>query len=300
MLGKGTIDLMIKSFLRYLQFEKRYSEYTVIAYAADLEQFSIFLTQENINIAAADYPAIRLWVISLVEDGLHPATINRKMASLRSFYKFLRKRELITQDPSQRLQALKTPKRLPEFLQEKDINQLFDHYEFNNDFFGLRDKLILELLYGTGMRRAELLGLTDSSINLSKNQIKVLGKRNKERVIPITDTVTNLIVDYNRQKKEQFGKLQTATLFVTDKGEACYPMLIYRTVVKYLGGVVSLEKKSPHVLRHTYATHLLNNGADLNAVKDLLGHSSLAATQVYTHNSLEKLRKVFQQAHPKA
>jgi integrase/recombinase XerC len=291
---------MIKSFLRYLQFEKRYSEHTVIAYAADLEQFSVFLAQEGIEITAAEYPSIRLWVISLVEDGLHPATINRKMASLRSFYKFLLKRELITQDPSQRLQALKTPKRLPEFLQEKDISELFDHHEFDNDFFGIRDKLILELLYGTGMRRAELISLEDNSINFNKNQIKVLGKRNKERVIPVTDTVTNLIADYNIEKKNHFGKLATTALIVTDKGEACYPMLVYRTVVKYLSGVVSLDKKSPHVLRHSYATHLLNNGADLNAVKDLLGHASLAATQVYTHNSLEKLKKVFQQAHPKA
>jgi integrase/recombinase XerC len=291
---------MIKSFLRYLQFEKRYSEHTVIAYATDLEQFSVFLAQEGIEISTVEYSSIRLWLISMVEDGLHPATINRKMASLRSFYKFLLKREFITQDPSQRLQALKTPKRLPEFLQEKDISKLFDHHEFDNDFFGLRDKLILELLYGTGMRRAELLGLEHDSINFNKNQVKVLGKRNKERVIPVTDTVTNLIADYNIQKKNHFGKLATTTLIVTDKGEACYPMLIYRTVVKYLGGVVSLDKKSPHVLRHSYATHLLNNGADLNAVKDLLGHASLAATQVYTHNSLEKLKKVFQQAHPKA
>ena len=291
---------MIKSFLRYLQFEKRYSEHTVIAYAADLEQFSVFLAQEGLDITAADYPSIRLWVISLVEDGLHPATINRKMASLRSFYKFLLKREQISLDPSQRLQALKTPKRLPEFLQEKDINKLFDHHQFEHDFFGLRDKLILELLYGTGMRRAELVGLEDSSINFAKNQIKVLGKRNKERVIPVTDTVTNLLADYIKEKNNHFGNLTTPALIVTDKGEASYPMLVYRTVVKHLSGVVSLEKKSPHVLRHTYATHLLNNGADLNAVKDLLGHSSLAATQIYTHNSLEKLKKVFQQAHPKA
>ena len=291
---------MIKSFLRYLQFEKRYSEHTVIAYAADLEQFSVFMAQDGIDINNAEYSSIREWVISLVEDGLHPATINRKMASLRSFYKFLLKQEHISQDPSQRLQALKTPKRLPEFLQEKDINQLFDHHEFENDFFGLRDKLILELLYGTGMRRAELVSLEEDSINFNKNQIKVLGKRKKERVIPVSNTVTDLIADYNSQKKNHFGNLQTSSLIVTDKGDPCYPMLVYRTVVKYLGGVVSLDKKSPHVLRHTYATHLLNNGADLNAVKDLLGHSSLAATQVYTHNSLEKLKKVFQQAHPKA
>jgi integrase/recombinase XerC len=291
---------MIESFLRYLQFEKRYSKHTLTAYAADLEQFDAFLTQEGTNIESVEYGQIRLWIISLVEDELHPATINRKMASIRSFYKFLLKRELINHDPSQRLQALKTPKRLPDFVQEKDITQLFDHHNFENDFFGLRDKLILELLYGTGMRRAELLGLTDESINFRKRQIKVLGKRNKERVIPVTETVVDLISAYITTKQNHFESLATNSLIVTDKGEECYAMLIYRTVVKYLGGVVSLEKKSPHVLRHTYATHLLNNGADLNAVKDLLGHSSLAATQVYTHTSLEKLKKVFQQAHPKA
>ena len=291
---------MIESFLRYLQFEKRYSKHTFAAYSADLEQFTAFLTQENVTIESVDYTQIRLWIISLVEDELHPSSINRKMASVRSFYKFLLKRELISHDPSQRLRALKTPKRLPDFVQEKDINQLFDQHKFENDFFGLRDKLILELLYGTGMRRAELVGLQDESININKRQLKVLGKRNKERVIPVTTTVTDLITDYINAKHEQFETLDTNCLIVTDKGEECYPMLIYRTVVKYLGGVVSLKKKSPHVLRHTYATHLLNNGADLNAVKDLLGHSSLAATQIYTHNSLEKLKKVFQQAHPKA
>lgn len=291
---------MIKSFLRYLQYEKRYSQHTVTAYAADLEQFSTFLTQENTSIDKAEYQHIRLWVISLVEDGLNPTSINRKMASLRSFYKFLLKRELIKTDPSQRLQALKTPKKLPEFIQEKDMMMLFDHHTFANDFFGLRDKLILELLYGTGMRRAELLGLRDDSINFQKKQIKVLGKRNKERIIPVTDTVISLITDYINTRNKQFEKLTTNALIVTDKGRDCYPVFVYRTVVKYLGGVVSLQKKSPHVLRHTYATHLLNNGADLNAVKDLLGHTSLAATQVYTHNSLEKLKKVFQQAHPKA
>ncbi len=291
---------MIKSFLRYLQFERRYSQHTITAYAADLEQFSVFLTQQNISIENVSYAHIRLWVINLVEDGINPSSINRKMASLRSFYKFLRKRGKINHDPSQRLQALKTPKRLPEFVQEKDITSLFDNQEFDDDFFGLRDKLILELLYGTGMRRAELLGLDDSSVNLHQGQVKVLGKRNKERVIPVNKAVIELITDYIRKRNDHFSTSKTESLLVTDKGDPCYPMLIYRTVTKYLGKVVSLEKKSPHVLRHTYATHLLNNGADLNAVKDLLGHSSLAATQIYTHNSLEKLKKVFQQAHPKA
>lgn len=291
---------MIESFLRYLEFEKRYSAHTVSAYASDLEQFGTFLTQEHTEIDKVEYQQIRLWVISLVEDDLHPSSVNRKMASLRSFYKFLLKRQLISQDPCQRLQALKTPKRLPEFVQEKDITQLFDHHDFGTDFYGLRDRLILELLYGTGMRRAELLGLTDQSINFNKKQLKVLGKRNKERVIPVTDIVCLLIKEYIETKKSHFEELSTSALILTDKGGSAYPNLVYRTVVKYLGNVVSLEKKSPHVLRHTYATHLLNNGADLNAVKDLLGHSSLAATQVYTHNSLDKLKKVFQQAHPKA
>jgi integrase/recombinase XerC len=222
------------------------------------------------------------------------------MASLRSFYKFLLKQGHLKSDPSQRLQALKTPKRLPQFVQEKDINLLFDHHKFENDFFGLRDKLVLELLYGTGMRRAELTGLDDGSINLGSHQLKVLGKRNKERIIPISKSVSALIGDYILARNEHFGISVAPKLILTDKGEPCYPMLVYRTVTKYLNGVVSLEKRSPHILRHSYATHLLNNGADLNAVKDLLGHSSLAATQVYTHNSLEKLKKVFQQAHPKA
>jgi integrase/recombinase XerC len=291
---------MIESFLSYLKFEKRFSEHTLAAYATDLEQFSVFLTQEGVPIASAQYQNIRFWIISLVEDGLHPTTVNRKMASVRSFYKFLLRQKKISTNPAQRLQALKSPKRLPQFVQETDINALFDHVEFGNDFNGLRDKLVLELLYGTGMRRAELVGLLDRSINLEKNEIKVLGKRNKERLIPITKDVSSIIEAYLAARNSTFGQQQGTTLILTDKGESCYPMLVYRIVKKYLGGVVSLEKKSPHVLRHTYATHLLNNGADLNAVKDLLGHTSLAATQVYTHNSLEKLKKVFQQAHPKA
>jgi len=293
---------MIESFLRYLQFEKRFSEHTLTAYATDLEQFAAFLTQEAIPIETAAYQHIRSWVISLVEDGLHPTSVNRKMASVRSFYKFLHRQKRIGSNPAQRLQALKSPKRLPQFVQENDINRLFDHYDFEDGFKGLRDKLVLELLYGTGMRRAELVGLRDDSINLEKQEIKVLGKRNKERIIPVATDIVELIRNYIKVRNKEFATVsdQANTLIVTNNGESCYPMMIYRIVKKYLSGVISLEKKSPHILRHTYATHLLNNGADLNAVKDLLGHTSLAATQVYTHNSLDKLKKVFQQAHPKA
>ena len=291
---------MIESFLRYLKFEKRYSAHTLTAYATDLEQFAAFLTQEDVTLESAQYQQLRSWIISLVEDGMHPTSVNRKMASVRSFYKFLLRQKLIVLDPSQRLQALKSPKRLPQFVQEKDITQLFDHHQFSKDFEGLRDKLILELLYGTGMRRAELVGLRDIDVNIDSNQLKVLGKRNKERIIPVSKPVIELIKDYTKERNLQFQGVKGSSLILTDKGGNCYPMLVYRTVRKYLNDVVSIEKKSPHILRHTYATHLLNNGADLNAVKDLLGHTSLAATQVYTHNSLEKLKKVFQQAHPKA
>lgn len=291
---------MIESFLSYLRFEKRFSAHTLTAYATDLEQFAAFLTQEEISIASAQYQHIRSWIISLVEDGLHPTTVNRKMASVRSFYKFLLRQKKILSNPAQRLQALKSPKRLPQFVQENDINQLFDQVEFQNNFFDLRDKLVLELLYGTGMRRAELVGLKDNMLNLEKQEIKVLGKRHKERLIPVSQEIVTLAKKYLSARNREFGDDRGSTLILTDKGKDGYPMLIYRIVKKYLGGVVSIEKKSPHVLRHTYATHLLNNGADLNAVKDLLGHSSLAATQVYTHNSLDKLKKVFQQAHPKA
>lgn len=221
------------------------------------------------------------------------------MASLRSFYRFLLQREEIDQDPTQRLQALKTPRRLPDFVQENELIRLFDQHEFPEGFVGLRDRVVLELLYGTGIRRAELIGMKDSSVNLDKRQIKVLGKRNKERIIPLSQVLASLLETYLKEKKKFFAHRGDNSLILTNAGNTCYPVFVYRIVVKYLGAA-STMKKSPHILRHTFATHLLNHGADLNAVKDLLGHSSLAATQVYTHNSLEKLKEVFEKAHPKA
>lgn len=293
---------MIDTFLRYLEYERRYSVHTVQSYQNDLQQFESFLTSIDSNLfpQAVTYQHIRAWIISLVEDGLQPTTVNRKVATLKSFYKFLLQRKELDNDPTQRLQPLKVSKRLPQFVKEDDLNAILDGVEFPEDFHGNRDKLILELLYGTGMRRAELIGLKDSDVNFSGHQIKVLGKRNKERIIPVHQGVIELVKKYQHHRNDVFGSLQHEHLIVTDKGKVSYPALIYRTVEKYLGTVVSIDKKSPHVLRHSYATHLLNKGADLNAVKDLLGHSSLAATQVYTHNSLEKLKRVFDQAHPKA
>lgn len=292
---------MIESFLKYIEFEKRYSKHTVISYKNDLEQFNIFLSNldQQLNLQSVIYPHIRSWVITLVEDGISPSSVNRKMASLRSYYKFLMKSGALKKDPTVQLKALKTSKRLPQFAQESEMQRLFDLVDFGNDFTGKRDELMMELLYATGIRRSELIALKVDSINLGKSQIKVLGKRNKERIIPLNTEVAELIQKYLKMRDEAFGNTNNF-LLLTDKGEQLYDGFVYRKVKRYLGATTSLEKKSPHILRHTFATHLLNNGADLNAVKELLGHSSLAATQVYTHNSLDKLKKVFEQAHPKA
>lgn len=293
---------MINSFLRYLAYEKRYSTHTLSSYEIDLNQFQAYLQehlQQN-DPAAATHLHIRSWIISLVEEKLQPRSINRKIATLRSFYKFLLKREHISLDPTIRIKALKTAKALPHFVQEKELTQLLDQFPFPADFAGARDRLVLELLYATGIRQAELLGLREESTDLTAGTIRVLGKRNKERLIPLPASVVLLLEKYIQEKKTVFGHNASPHLIVTDKGEQAYPMFVYRLVKKYLGTFTSSDKQSPHVLRHTFATHLLDKGADLNAVKDLLGHSSLAATQVYTHNSLEKLRKVFEQAHPKA
>ena len=292
---------MIESFLKYIEFEKRYSKHTVISYKNDLEQFNIFLSNldQQLNLQSVVYPHIRSWVITLVEDGISPSSVNRKMASLRSYYKFLMKSGALKKDPTVQLKALKTSKRLPQFAQESEMQRLFDLVDFGSDFSGKRDELMIELLYATGIRRSELIALKMDSINLGKSQIKVLGKRNKERIIPLNSEVAELIQKYLKMRDEAFGNTNNF-LLLTDKGEQLYDGFVYRKVKRYLGATTSLEKKSPHILRHTFATHLLNNGADLNAVKELLGHSSLAATQVYTHNSLDKLKKVFEQAHPKA
>ncbi|WP_224999780.1 tyrosine-type recombinase/integrase [Cesiribacter sp. SM1] len=293
---------MIANFLRYLAYERRYSAHTLTAYEADLGQFEAYL-QETYALAdttAVTHLHLRSWVLALVEGGMSTRSVNRKLATLRSYYKFLLKREAVQQDPTVKVRAPKVQKGLPHFVQEAEMDRLLDNIPFPDTFEGWRDRLVLELLYGTGIRLSELLQLRVSNVNLHEGVIKVLGKRNKERVIPMAKPLQELVRKYIGSKSAAFGADSSAHLLVTDKGEQAYPMFVYRLVRKYLGTFTSSEKQSPHVLRHTFATHLLNRGADLNAVKDLLGHSSLAATQVYTHNSMEKLRKVFEQAHPKA
>lgn len=243
---------------------------------------------------------VRSWVLSLMDDGISPKSVNRKIASIRSYYKFLLRRELIEKDPTARVKLLKTPKELPSFADEQELVIELDSDSFKEGFRGSQQRVIMELLYGTGIRLSELLGLKESDVNRHDNTIKVLGKRNKERIIPISASLIQIIDDYINEKNHAFSSNPNGHLIVNNNGGKAYPMLVYRTVKEYLNNLSSVEKKSPHTLRHTFATHLLNKGADLNAVKDLLGHSSLAATQVYTHNSLEKLKAVFDQAHPKA
>lgn len=294
---------MVESFLKYIQFEKRFSPHTVLSYQTDLEQFGDFLKQtySDEKPESANYGMVRSWVVQLVQADREASSVNRKIACLRSFYKFLMKREVIIKDPMLKIRVLKTSRKLPQFVKENEMVEVLDnHTDFTDDHAGWRDRIILELLYGTGMRLSELINLKESQIDLAQRTLKVLGKRNKERVIPFSTSLVSLIESYRKAKKKDVDSKNHPYLLVTDLGGKLYPMMVYRAVKRYLNKFTSVEKCSPHVLRHTYATHLLNKGAEINAVKDLLGHSSLAATQVYTHNSMEKLKKVFDQAHPKA
>ena len=291
---------MTETFLKYLSSEKRYSQHTIQAYRKDLEQLTDYLatTYELEDPVLVKHAFLRGWVVNLTEQEISPRSINRKIASVKSFYKFLLARDYIEHNPADKLKPLKTEKELPSFVKEEEINQLLNQLQFSDDFSGSRDKLLMELFYATGCRLSELIGLKESDVNFYENTIRVLGKRNKERILPVSESLVYLVRVYQKHKTEagMFGE----NLLLTDAGKPLYPMFIYRKVKGLLSQVTTLSKNSPHVMRHTFATHLLNKGADLNAVKDLLGHTSLAATQVYTHNSIDKLKAAFDQAHPKA
>ncbi|PQA59623.1 tyrosine-type recombinase/integrase [Siphonobacter curvatus] len=293
---------MVSYFLQHIKYEKRLSEHTLTAYRSDMEQLSQYLL-ESYELDApekADFQMLRSWVASLAEKKLDNRSINRKIATLRTFYGFLLRKRVITNDPMLSIKALKTDRTLPTFVREQEMTTLLDDITFTDDFTGVRDKLVLELLYGTGMRLTELITLKDADLDAYERTLTVLGKRNKYRILPLSASLYKLIRQFQNFKQETFNGSCEDVLIVSDLGNKAYPVMIQRIVKRYLTLVSSLEKRSPHVLRHSFATHLLNRGADLNAIKDLLGHSSLAATQVYTHNSIEKLKEAYQQAHPKA
>jgi integrase/recombinase XerC len=287
-------------FLAYLQFEKRYSTHTVTAYRTDLDQFYTYLHQQYCisDILDVTHPMIRSWLVELMEQKIGPRSITRKLTTLKSFYRFLIREGVLTINPMQKITSPKISKRLPVFVEKDKMTLLLEHHDFGDSYSGIRDKMVLELFYSTGMRLSELVNLKETDVDFHHDVIKVLGKRNKERLIPFCNKFASLMKSYILEKRKMFG--ENAGLFLTDQGKAVYPKMIYRIVTRYLGEVTTLEKKSPHVLRHTFATHLLNNGAELNAVKELLGHASLSATQVYTHNTIDNLKKIYKQAHPKA
>lgn len=295
---------IIEDFLGYIQKEKRFSSHTVVAYTKDLDQFFNHITNnlEITSIVEVDHHDIRSWIVSILEDQkLQPTSVNRKISCLRSFYKYMIRNEIVDKNPMSKITSLKAKKKLPLFLEQSQMENLLDKMEFGDDFSGIRDKLIIELLYCTGMRRAELISLETANVNESKQELKVLGKRNKERIIPLSPQTIKLINQYQRVLLNQFHEAQGGKyLIVDDRGNMMSDGFVYRKVNKYLRLVTTIGKKSPHVLRHTFATHMLNNGADLNAIKELLGHANLSATQIYTHSTIEKLKQIYERAHPRA
>jgi integrase/recombinase XerC len=296
--------MFLERFIQYIQFEKRYSPHTVSAYQSDIQQFFCFLEQDGDkpeHPSDITYQSIRGWMVSLMDQQLTARSVNRKIAALRKYFKFLQQEDIIKVNPASKIQSPKTVKHLPVVVEEAKLAEMLDDAAiFTDDFPGIRDKLVIEMLFGTGIRLAELVNLKESNINLYENTIKVLGKRNKERIIPMNHELAQLLEQYNLLKKKQDFGNNSLTLIVTDKGADAYPKLIYLIVQKYLSNISTQNKRSPHVLRHTFATSLLNRGADLNAIKELLGHANLSATQVYTHNSVERLKSIYKQAHPKA
>ncbi|TGE14567.1 tyrosine-type recombinase/integrase [Hymenobacter elongatus] len=292
-------------FFDYLRFERRYSPHTVLSYQTDLRQFSAYLKAEFelAEPAEADHTLIRSWVVALMQQQMDPRTVNRKIACLRSYYKFLLRTGVVTKNPMLRIKSPKVAKKLPDFVPEDSLNGLLNSFAFAPTFVGSRDQLILEMLYGTGIRLSELIGIKHEDLSLSGKTVRVTGKGNKQRLVPLNPTLLLVLERYIAQKQVEFGASDNARgpLFVTDKLEPLYEKLVYRTVKHYLGQITTASSQQhPHVLRHSFATHLLSKGADLNAIKELLGHANLAATQVYTHLSIDKLKSVFEKAHPKA
>lgn len=291
----------IQGFLDYLKYQKRYSPHTVVSYETDLGQFFDFcFTQyEESDPVKIKSEFIRSWLASMKNEGMESRSLNRKISTLKSFFKYLLRNGLVETTPLSSIISPKNRKRLPQYVESNDISQLLHQLPFPNGWEGNMQRLMLSVLYYTGMRRAELTSLTENQVDFSNSSFKVLGKGNKERIIPTTSEILLEVKAHLAEKHRLFGK-SCPFVFVTGKGKPLYPKYVYNLASKYLTQVTTINKKSPHVFRHSFATHLMNNGAELNAVKELLGHSSLAATQVYTHNTIEKLKEVFKKAHPRA
>ncbi len=292
--------MYIEDFVNYIGKEKRLSENTLLAYQTDLIQFKDFLSTEYAieNVSEVKASIIRSWMVHLMENNISNRSINRKISTLQSYYKYLMRVQKLDGNPMNGILRPKVAKKLPAFYSDDDMSKLFEEVEFADSMEGHRDRLLMLMLYTTGMRRSELIAINKKDIDLNAQTIRVLGKGNKERIIPLMPEVIQEIKTYTTYTEENFG--EQARLFLTSKGKPFYPELVYRVVRDYLSTVTSVSKKSPHVIRHTFATHLLNNGAELNTVKELLGHANLSATQVYTHNTFEKLKSVYKQAHPRA
>ena len=295
------MNVRIDSFLDYLRYERNYSNYTIEAYSKDLRQFEEYvkLNKESVFVPGdVDADLVRSWIVSLMDEKISPVSVNRKLSSLKSFFKFLMKQGSISVNPLRLITGPKTKKPLPYFVRDKEMELLLDGDGFDEDFEGVRDRLILEMLYDTGIRRSELIGIQDSDVDFGAMQIRVTGKRNKQRLIPFAEGLKNLIQAYTEVRNREVGS-ESGWFFVRKNGEQLSAGIVYTIVKKKLSEIPTLAKRSPHVLRHSFATSMLNNGAELNAVKELLGHSSLASTSVYTHTTFEELKKVYH-AHPRA
>ena len=291
-----------ESFLQYLQVEKRYSPHTVRSYLNDLDQFGTFLkgkghTDDPVEVTSHD---IRAWIVSMLDDEYSTVSVHRKISCLRVYYRFLLKDGIVKNNPLLKIVLPKRKKKLPVFIEEKAMGTLLDDFDFGDGFEGIRNRTIIEMLYLTGMRRSELIGLRNIDVELADSTVKVTGKRNKQRIIPLVKPFIKRLEDYIKLRDLKAGTGTTEWFFITGKGNKLYDKYVYNIVRSYLSLVTTADRKSPHILRHTFATHMLNNGADLNSIKELLGHSNLSATQVYTHNTFEKLKKIYKQAHPRA
>ncbi|MBE0662844.1 MAG: tyrosine-type recombinase/integrase [Bacteroidales bacterium] len=295
--------MRVDDFILFLTSEKHYSPHTITAYRNDLVQFYGYIESiyGNIESKDIDHQIIRSWLSYLIQSGATARSANRKLSTLKSYFRFLIKREVILVNPMQKVVSLKTAKNLPVFIEKGKMKSLFTSEHFEADFKGVRNRIVLEMLYATGMRVSELIGLKHIDVDLASMNLRVTGKRNKQRIIPFGSYLSDAMNEFIKVKEEQFGSVSPDSYFIiTEKGEKAYPKLIYTIVTQSLAFVTTQPKRSPHILRHSFATGMLNNGADLNAIKELLGHSSLAATQVYTHNTIERIKHIYQQAHPKA